>query len=474
MIKNVFKKSLVIGIIILFLGTSVIPFVSSRKTLETSAFVAIETTNDCDWIVDDEGDGDFTSIQDAVDAANENDVICVYSGKYDESVYVNKTLKILGNDSEYPPNGDDKSKPLTDCIEIFDCSNVILSNFSVYLTVPSGIGLKNAYDCIIDSCNTTSLYMVNCHDIVVKNCNVSSSVIPRGISLSYCNAITILDSICEASSALEPTSGIYLEYSDNNYLISNNCSGKPSPWTAPDVSIRLISSDSNTIKDNTCWNSDIGIKVDVSSDNTIIDNTIRVGETSDIAIELESSNNNDIINNVIEGSGNIGINLSNSNGNLIDKHEISKFEIGIRLYRSGKEKKNVITWNTLNDNKKYGMKLENTEGNEIRHNTFSFNGEYGISVDNSIYDDIQRNNICYNKMNELIATNSIGYYPACWWGVKIGCYTKIIEIESSISIYPWVTDGEGPPWKARTFPALYLHRIHELFPILQRLLLQRY
>jgi parallel beta-helix repeat protein len=281
----------------------------------------------------------------------------------------------------------------------------------------------------------------------VKNCNVSSSIIPRGISLSYCNAITILDSICEASSALNTTSGIYLEYSDNNDLISNTCSGKPSPWLAPDVSIRLISSDSNTIKSNTCWK-------------------------SDIAIELVSSNNNDIIANIIEGSGDIGINLSNSNGNLIDKHEISKFEIGISLYNSGKEKKNVITWNILNDNKKYGMKLENTEENEIRHNTFSFNGKYGISVYYSTYDDIQRNNICGNLLNELIATNSIGHYPACWWGVKIDCITKIIEIESSISIYPWVTDGEGPPWKHRTLPALYLHRIHELFPIL-RLLMQR-
>ena len=63
MTNNVFKKSLVIGIIILFLGASIIPFVTSKETLKTSTFNSTGFTDNCDWIVDNEGDGDFTNIR---------------------------------------------------------------------------------------------------------------------------------------------------------------------------------------------------------------------------------------------------------------------------------------------------------------------------------------------------------------------------------------------------------------------------
>ena len=62
--------------------------------------------------VDDEGDGDFTSIQEAVDHAKDGDIILVYSGVYNESVRIeNKSITIEGIAHELG-KGNDTGKPV--------------------------------------------------------------------------------------------------------------------------------------------------------------------------------------------------------------------------------------------------------------------------------------------------------------------------------------------------------------------------
>ena len=48
---------------------------------------------------DDPGDGDFSRIQDAIDAAEDGDTIRVYAGTYYETVLVNKSVYMIGNGS---------------------------------------------------------------------------------------------------------------------------------------------------------------------------------------------------------------------------------------------------------------------------------------------------------------------------------------------------------------------------------------
>ena len=91
-------------------------------------------------IVDDEGDGDFTSIQEAIDFAQPGDIIKVYSGTYDDILYpdsiiIDKTLTLEGISEEYE-QGSDTGKPVIDgyngaILTIIDTDLVEVSGFKI-------------------------------------------------------------------------------------------------------------------------------------------------------------------------------------------------------------------------------------------------------------------------------------------------------------------------------------------------------
>ena len=89
-----------------------------------------------DIIVDDDGTGDYTSIQDAIDSATANTTIWVKDGSYNDPITVDvEGLKIIAN------NGDEPSLLLTSYAPGIDiqASNVVIEGFKIYgNTQPSG------------------------------------------------------------------------------------------------------------------------------------------------------------------------------------------------------------------------------------------------------------------------------------------------------------------------------------------------
>ena len=79
------KKSITIGIILLFLLSSTIPLTSGYEFSSNNIIY-----------VDDDGTADYTRIQDAIDNASDRDTIYVYSGIYYELINVDKSLDIIG------------------------------------------------------------------------------------------------------------------------------------------------------------------------------------------------------------------------------------------------------------------------------------------------------------------------------------------------------------------------------------------
>ncbi|PNX50445.1 MAG: hypothetical protein BV458_13195, partial [Thermoplasmata archaeon M9B2D] len=87
--KPLSRKCLAVGIILLFIGTS-IPAIAQEtdKPLQTSKG---------DWFyVGGSGPGNYTRIQDAIDDASDGDTVFVYNGTYYEHITVNKQLTLIG------------------------------------------------------------------------------------------------------------------------------------------------------------------------------------------------------------------------------------------------------------------------------------------------------------------------------------------------------------------------------------------
>ena len=165
--------------------------------------VEIGTASGNTIYVDDLGGADYTTIQDAINAANESDTIYVYSGTYNENIVVNKSLTLSGGGSGSTTingEGDHTLKVTSD--------NVTISGFKIKNTDGS------SYACI-------QLYYV-------INCQINDIIAQYGGNTLYLvgsNTNTIEDNTIESGNI-----GIFFSNSDgniitNNYIQNNNAYG---------------------------------------------------------------------------------------------------------------------------------------------------------------------------------------------------------------------------------------------------------
>jgi len=84
------RKCLSVGIILLFVGTCIVPAIAqdTEKPLPSSRG---------NWLyVGGSGPGNYTRIQDAINASSDVDFIFVYNGTYYENVWINKVIMLIG------------------------------------------------------------------------------------------------------------------------------------------------------------------------------------------------------------------------------------------------------------------------------------------------------------------------------------------------------------------------------------------
>lgn len=122
--------------------------------------------------VDDSGGGDYTSIQEAINIANESDIIYVYSGIYNENLVINKTIILQGEGSgstTISGSGDHTVKIFADNVSIsgFTIKNTgVSSSFSsVFLNSVSNCTIENN---VVKNAGN-GLYLVSTSNNIVKD-----------------------------------------------------------------------------------------------------------------------------------------------------------------------------------------------------------------------------------------------------------------------------------------------------------------
>ncbi len=235
-------------------------------------------------IVDCNGNGNYTTIQDAINNASNGDIIYVWAGVYYENLIVNKTVTLIGNGTK---NTIINGSGIGDVVYI-SANFVSISGFTItgsgnkfitpFTDLDAGIELRNV------------------NNVTIKNNNCSNN--DFGIYSYNSTSNSIKNNICNNNSRV----GIHFYISNTNIIKNNSCNFNK--W----VGINLYISNSNTVIDNYCsYNGNVGIHLDIlCNKNFIINNTITKNTDG---FKLFTSNNNTFYRNTISYNNQSGFSL---------------------------------------------------------------------------------------------------------------------------------------------------------------------
>ena len=282
--NKLFRQGLIVGIILLFIGTYIVPSIWANK----GNIITVD---------DEPGDADFTSIKEALNYSSPGDTIEVYSGIYrEEEIRITKeNVSLLGISFELG-GGNDSEKPFikpdgTERVIIVEASHVIVSKFRIEKLSSSTCITLGADEPSHNQSNNTIL---DCFILNPYGSGISFNGIGRDINIIN-NTITgcKYDGISADSLDFNITGnviiGIDFDGIDIRYSHGKNISY-------------------NTIK--SCGN---GIHIDQGSDNIIYCNDIRSCHTG---ILNYGGSNNTIYSNNIEDCP-IGFSNEGGGGNRI-------------------------------------------------------------------------------------------------------------------------------------------------------------
>ena len=449
--KIMFNKALVFAVIVLFIGVG---FVLNIRG--DNQFFGITL------YVGGSGAGNYSSIQDAIDDSDHGDTIFVYNGTYNESIFINKTINLIGFDKDYTyiygNNSDNVIYILANRVNIsgftlhnnnsgtginINFNNNTIDDIKIYDTF-LGVELSGNGNIISRSWISFNDYGIelNGYKNSILDCDIISNL---HYSISFCNSFfnTIFNSTINAN-----------EYG-------------------------IIMSSANNILENTIYGADYGLIGLFSIENNISGNTIRDNENG--IYLCDNSGNNMISNNYIYHNYCFGISIAHSNNNSIEKNNITNsFRIGkgIYLFESGKSSitdntifsneegikldesynsniylnnifqndkglclkkscENAIYWNKITNNDAIGISLNNSNFNNVYSNDIK-NNFYGIKLEESSSNNIYQNNFIKNSYRHANFYDSYTCWTSNFWNRGRIIYLIFGKIPFGPGNIPWI------------------------------------
>ncbi|UCE39136.1 MAG: right-handed parallel beta-helix repeat-containing protein [Thermoplasmata archaeon] len=330
------------------------------------------------------GFGNFSVIQDAINAAKDGDTVFVYSGTYYENVIVDKIINLIGEDRD--------------------------------TTIINASGIGDAVYVTADWVNITGFTAIGSDDEwddggikldMVRNCRVfenNASDSSNGIILLYSDYNILTDNIGTQNRVPLNGNGLLILFSSNNIVINNTFSY----W---DVGIGLGLSHENNIKCNNCSYNRIGIVIggsasnnNYNNNNIIVNNAIFMNVGVGILMNWCGYGNNTIIGNTIS-SNRQGIYFFNSSYDTIIGNTISSNFYGIFVrYNSNY---NTFIGNSISSNN-CGINISWSSNNTFIGNTISSSIYYGINIEHDGYNTIYHNVFTDNNGSGVQGVDDVG------------------------------------------------------------------
>jgi PGF-pre-PGF domain-containing protein len=348
--------------------------------------------------VDYGGNGEYTSIQDAINNASSGDSIVVKPGTYTENLIVDKSVSIV-SESGNPDDTIILSESYgVDVIHV-TADNVIISGFNI---------------------TTSSIFYENVPDD-------DPTIYYSGIFLDRVKGNMIKDNTISYNCI-----GVYLDCSNDNTLENNKVFSN-------NAGLLLLSSDRNSLINNKVTSKFNGIYMNMAWDNSFVSNTIY--SCSNNGISLSDSPNATITDNNISFCNNgirVGFGAYNS---TFTENTIFSNNCSFYLYFS---ENLLISDNVISDNNLYGFYMWDSDANTIENNIISNNSESGMFLEHySDYNLIYNNYLCNinnvqddssNKWNisKTEGTNIVGgpYLGGNFWANADGTGVSQIYIDS--------------------------------------------
>jgi len=393
-----FRKTLVLCVIALFICITIVPSNAIKQVVEKPLTMPSVSKT---LYVGGNGSGNYTRIQDALDNASDGDTVFVYndSSPYHECIEIPRSITLLGEDK------------FSTIIDGEKRLNIITVN-DWYAKI-SGFTIKKNND--PNKRPYYGIYIGNDYDEITISDTIISNI-ETGISVGSSFNQIIDNTFFNC--------GLYVPfYSFGNTVLGNKVNNKSLVYlknqyqkTIEDAGqVILIDCQNINIKNSNISNVYNGISLR-NSDNCIINDNILTHSN----IILLDSNKNEVKNNTIS---------------LIKARTMYE-EIGIRLSSSNE---NILSKNKIYSNRGYGFKIEYSNYNIISNNEIKDN-QNGIYLHDSNENFIKNNNFLENNKNADFLDSKNTLWNSNYWG-KSRIFPKIII--GSITIRPpgWGTPG---------------------------------
>lgn len=366
-------------------------------TVFTFFLVICEESTGTIITVDKNGNGDYETIQEAIENAIAGDTIEVWEGEYQENVEVNKNVDLVGNGSE--------------------------------VTTIHGGWQKDVVNITSDWVNMSGFKLIH-----------GGERTPNSMIRIESDYNHIFENYCE----VEKGYGIGLFEANDNILMNNIITENEG------ISIFLEGSQWNTAHTNELWGSKIGVMLVNSDDNGIYYNNC--SKTTVAGIQLQHSTYNSIRFNNVSQANAVGMNLLGSSFNVIGNNSINLSSTG--LYFNIDSDHNSLEGNSVTHCDVSGITISESNNNSISENIITRN-LVGIQVGLQSYDnDAHYNNISNNLWGVSVGNNNERTFNASfnWWGSDTGPYHASTNSDGQgdnvtdyVIFEPWTWMGNKPP-----------------------------